>query len=287
MRPIKWRCSGFSLIELLVVIAIIAVLIGLLVPAVQKVREAANRMSCLNNLKQLALAMHNYHDARGSFPVGVRPLADRGDGLPGNGTNCWIESGPYFEQGNLCSRWDYYDFRANRAGGTAATTAQVIKVLLCPSDALPTDPVFYDPWNNGFWGISSYGGNAGRRSVPAETLLRTNDGIVFLNSRVRIAEVTDGTANTFLLGERYHRDLQFDRITLGTQDGPIVGLGLWAGIGMRQVTLSAPVPINYQVPPSTAVGRHDDDGESAVRLRQRPSGGSELRLRRRLCALPG
>jgi prepilin-type N-terminal cleavage/methylation domain-containing protein/prepilin-type processing-associated H-X9-DG protein len=248
------RRSAFSLIELLVVIAIIAVLIGLLLPAVQKVREGSNRMSCLNNLKQLALAMHDYHDARGSFPVGVRALVDMGDGRWANGTNCWIESFPYFDQDNLYRRWDYYDFGNNLAGGPNATTAQVIKALLCPSDALP-DPVVYSYSFNGLCGISSYGGNGGRRSAATqETPPRTNDGIFFLNSRVRIADVTDGTANTFLLGERYHRDLEFDRITLGTADGPIRGLGLWAGMGLRQVSLSPPVPINYQVPPSTAVG---------------------------------
>ena len=161
---------GFTLIELLVVIAIIAVLIGLLVPAVQKVREAANRASCQNNLKQLALALHNHHDARRRFPVGFHLAVNMGGGRWANGTTWWVETFPYLEQGNLARRWDYTDYRNNLAGGTNATTAQPLTVLLCPSDPLP-DAVFAytaaDPqnaWRNGSYGLSSYGGNAGRRT---------------------------------------------------------------------------------------------------------------------------
>ena len=127
---------GFTLIELLVVIAIIAILIGLLLPAVQKVREAASRMSCQNNLKQIALAAHNYHDATGRFPTGARLPVDVG-GTPSGGTNVWVELLPYFEQDNLYKKWDSNDNRNNVAGGRNATQAQVIKILLCPSDPLP------------------------------------------------------------------------------------------------------------------------------------------------------
>jgi prepilin-type N-terminal cleavage/methylation domain-containing protein len=107
---------GLTLIELLVVIAIIAVLIGLLVPAVQKVREAANRAQCLNNLKQIALAAHNYHDAKGRLPTGWHPPVYVGD-RPTGATNLWVGLLPYFEQDNLYKKWDPYDNRNNGAGG--------------------------------------------------------------------------------------------------------------------------------------------------------------------------
>src|SRR6266511_1562526 len=132
-RPVQRR--GFTLIELLVVIAIIAVLIGLLLPAVQKVREAACRMSCQNNLKQIALASHNYHGATGKLPTGARLPVDVG-GTPSGGTNVWVELLPYFEQDNLYKKWDPNDNRNNVAGQRNATQAQVLKILLCPSDPL-------------------------------------------------------------------------------------------------------------------------------------------------------
>src|SRR5262249_34323544 len=122
------RRPGFTLVELLVVIAIIAVLIGLLVPAVQQVRAAANRTSCQSNLKQLALAAHQYHGAKRRFPTGFHFAVDVGGRATG-GTNLWVELLPYFEQDTLYKKWDYNDHRNNYAGGTNATTAQVIQIL--------------------------------------------------------------------------------------------------------------------------------------------------------------
>src|SRR5215813_8239004 len=101
---------GWMLIELLVVIAIIAVLIGLLLPAVLKVREAANRAQCLNNLKQLAIAAHHYHDAVGRFPTGGH-ISDLVGARPTGGTTLWVELLPYFEQDNLYNKWDPDDNR--------------------------------------------------------------------------------------------------------------------------------------------------------------------------------
>jgi prepilin-type N-terminal cleavage/methylation domain-containing protein len=168
--------SAFTLIELLVVIAIIGVLIALLLPAVQKVREAANRMKCTNNLKQLAIAAHHHHDAKGRFPTGVHTVDHMADDRYANGTTWEVELFPFLEQDNLYRRWDYSDHRNNVAGGMNATTAQVVKVLICPSDSL-TDPVFHfdNPllsqyaWAYGFYGRGCYAGNGGRRSFPLVT----------------------------------------------------------------------------------------------------------------------
>jgi prepilin-type N-terminal cleavage/methylation domain-containing protein/prepilin-type processing-associated H-X9-DG protein len=245
------RRRAFTLIELLVVIAIIAVLIGLLLPAVQKVREAANRAQCLNNLKQIALAAHNYHDTYQKFPTGWHQPA-LVDGRPTGGTNLWIGLLPYFEQDNLYRSWDNYDNRNNVAGGMNAVQAQVIKLLICPSD--PLQPVVYlnstmaPPWTWGYYGISSYGGNGGTRSFARPYSRITQDGIFFRDSSVCLTDVKDGSSNTFLFGERYHRDPQFD-----LNAGPFAQTGRWACVAgwgtLVNVELSTPVPINYQVPP--------------------------------------
>jgi prepilin-type N-terminal cleavage/methylation domain-containing protein len=137
-RPNSRR--GFTLIELLVVIAIIAILIGLLLPAVQKVREAAARMSCSNNLKQIGLALHNYHDANGVFPSGAEERCPANIAF-GSNTGCtyyanWsISILPYIEQGNLNNLYDYT--KPNYMPGFTQNMVAVqtfIKVYTCPSD---------------------------------------------------------------------------------------------------------------------------------------------------------
>jgi len=258
IRHPRHRRNGFTLIELLVVIAIIAILIGLLLPAVQKVREAAARTQCANNLKQIALAAHNFHDKYEKFPTGARPSV-MVNGVPTMGTNVWVELLPYFEQDNLYRKWDFADNRNNVADGRNATQAQVIKLLLCPSDRLP-DPVWellpaiypVPPWSCGFYGMSSYGGNAGLRSVLTDRL--SKDGVFFVGSKVRFADITDGTSTTLLFGERFHHDPEYERqrLVIRPDFPPMAGWGRWGFVANQgasgNISLSTPQLINYLVP---------------------------------------
>ena len=192
------RRNGFTLIELLVVIAIIAVLVGLLVPAVQKVREAANRMSCTNNLKQIGLALHNHNDTFGSFPAGYMDFQSQvvnpANLGPGWGWGSRIL--PFLEQDNL-----YRTIRFDKPIAdplNATIRSQVVKTFHCPSDnhmqAFRTDG------NSIEVGPSNYVGMFGSREMADDP--GRGEGCFFRNSRIRIADLSDGSSNTLMIGER-------------------------------------------------------------------------------------
>ncbi len=236
---VRSRKPGFTLIELLVVIAIIAILIGLLLPAVQKVRDAASRLRCQNNLKQIGLALHNHHDARGTFPPGGMQTGK-------NGTPCYtnwaIEILPFMEQENLYRQ--YNQTQLNETASNNLVGQQRVKSYECPADNLvgklerpATGPGSGRNWMHGSyravssriqfavaWGTwdtfepyywptgkafdPSYRGvlhgtGAAYNGIPAQTYVEPSTGVSLLTmgGPERITGITDGTSNTLMVGE--------------------------------------------------------------------------------------
>ena len=197
--------NGFTLIELLVVIAIIGVLIALLLPAVQKVREAANRMKCGNNLKQLGLALHHYHDVNEVFPPGQILKSGPAGPTPLDRWSAQTRLLSYLEQGNIAKLLDlkltlYANLTPPRVRPEHVTgISQRLNVFLCPSDKgfalMPVSPPSLDPK----FGPTNYVGCSGT-GATTETRLDF-DGVLFVDSHVRMADVSDGTSNTALMSE--------------------------------------------------------------------------------------
>jgi prepilin-type N-terminal cleavage/methylation domain-containing protein/prepilin-type processing-associated H-X9-DG protein len=224
------RRAGFTLIELLVVIAIIAVLISLLLPAVQSAREAARRAQCVNNMKQLGLAAHNYLDVHGVLPMGsygIQPPGDASNTACANGrheVSALVQLLPFYEQAQT---YNAYNANVHYAGNDAASSSNLtlsgvgVNTLWCPSDPAITgatyDLYYWDLSDGRQWLMhyTSYKGNAGTydapgrydcpyyadSSCPFSQIQAQGNGVFNFYSKTSIASITDGTSNTFLFGE--------------------------------------------------------------------------------------
>jgi prepilin-type N-terminal cleavage/methylation domain-containing protein len=251
---------GFTLIELLVVIAIIAVLIGLLLPAVQKVREAAARARCSNNLKQLALGAHNHHDVNGKLPY-LRSGGNHDD-------HTWaVLILPFIEQDAAYKLFTATITGVNKNRGTQvnnlvssnATMVQarehLVPIFFCPARRGPmlsqpnSDPNSNPPSIRTMVGSSGdYAANAGTSSDPNATNPVGGDGPFAINNAgtnpgqwgLRITDMSDGTSNTFLFGEKY---MQTETLGDGKHDFNIYGADIIQPFG-RLAGTSFPIPID-------------------------------------------
>lgn len=211
---------GVTLIELLVVIAIIAVLIGLLVPAVQKVREAANRTHCTNNLKQLGLAAHNYHDTQKHLPpgMGYTPLAE--SGVWGNH---FFHLLPYLEQGNLFddSAGTVLGVPNVKFPGNKNVYSQPLPIFLCPSDP--------SVGSNGVVTVKGFTFGASCYAANSQVFAKAPGDP---QGKTRILDITDGTSNTIFYAEKYARC---------TSNSMPLGGNLWAYCVSKHLNLPPPM----------------------------------------------
>jgi prepilin-type N-terminal cleavage/methylation domain-containing protein/prepilin-type processing-associated H-X9-DG protein len=197
--------SAFTLIELLVVIAVIAILIGLLLPAVQKVRGAASRMKCQNNLKQIALALNNYHGAYDCFPTS-RSMPN------GQSFSAHSRLLPFLEQDNVYKTIDFSLPWSNPANALACSTR--VPSFLCPSDPMTAIPATLAPTsyraNEGTSIVFGYGASD---SSGVNASMPPPNGPFFVNGPYKITDITDGSSNTAAFSEHLTGDFNQGQVT--------------------------------------------------------------------------
>jgi prepilin-type N-terminal cleavage/methylation domain-containing protein/prepilin-type processing-associated H-X9-DG protein len=269
------RRRGFTLIELLVVIAIIGVLIALLLPAVQSAREAARRAQCVNNLKQIALAAQNYHDINGCFPggsySGTLYNPPHWASYPEN-FSCFVRMMPFFEQQPMYNATNFSLCSADPANLTIAGVK--ISTLICPSDTkndtiqLPATRAssgvvpgwsFNEiyPLPPGVWmqAYTSYAGNAGTftfgySKLMPDAVLQQFNGVIYNDSTVKMADITDGTSNTFLFGEHSKGQLFI------LDPGYAISDGSWNSGRWYDTLFSTLYPLNLGYGNNVAIGQN-------------------------------
>jgi prepilin-type N-terminal cleavage/methylation domain-containing protein len=275
---------GFTLVELLVVIAIIGVLVALLLPAVQAAREAARRSSCANNLKQLGIGAHNFHDTNLKLPYGIlrhqttttppiapgfpHPYVAEGRPTPHPRYALMHQMLAFIEQDPLWQKWDHFNFGNNERDPPTPTGVQwapgcfmrqKVKTLICPSNPGDAMNEAVSAADSNHYFLSSYYGSGGTRGYPrwatdgrpalfgivtGSTLTPYRDGVFDQCRAYKLADILDGTSNTLMFGERYYFDPIFDR-----DSGDKIRDWGWVWFGAQaDALLGANVPINYRFP---------------------------------------